>query len=178
MPEKMMTNKNECIELIEAQVRIFYFSLFVMLMVPTLAWFFPWIPHGETPAEFFQRSGSALLAIGLLAELSAVRVYGILNPSGIVGNDYLEAREKYRNYPARMTYTVLVVIAVGTIISGYGDLLYIDNSQHLEAHHQLDEKARRVAGFWSCGEWYVWPDHEDDFEDLANQLCDINQELN
>lgn len=119
-----MSNKPDYLGMVRTQVRLFYCCLVVMILVPIAAWFWPWLPEGETAASFFQRSGSALLAIGLLAELSAVRVYSILNPSGYVSLGFEDAGEKYGNYPARMTYAVLVAVAIGTIISGYGDLLH------------------------------------------------------
>lgn len=118
-----MSNKPDYLGMVRKQVWLFYCCLVVMILVPIGAWFSPWLPDGVTAASFFQRSGSALLAIGLIAELAAVRVYSILNPSGYVSMGYAEAGEKYGKYPARMTYAVLVAVALGTMISGYGDLL-------------------------------------------------------
>lgn len=117
-------SKPDYFGMIRTQVRFFWSWLLLMILVPVLAWFWPWLPEGETGASFFQRSGSVLLAFGLLAELSAVRVYSILNPSGYVASGFKEAGELYRKYPARMTYAVLVAVAIGTLISGYGDLLH------------------------------------------------------
>ena len=118
-----MSEKPDYIGMIRTQVRLFWAWLFLMVLVPIAAWFWPWVPEGETAASFFQRSGSVLLAIGLLAELAAVRVYSILNPSGYVTTGFKGAAERYGKYPARMTYAVLVAVALGTLISGYGDLL-------------------------------------------------------
>ncbi|SEN16988.1 hypothetical protein [Halomonas caseinilytica] len=119
-----MSSEIDYIGMVKKQVRLFYCCLAVMFLVPLGAWSSPWLPDEMTAASFFQRSGSALLAIGLIAELAAVRVYSILNPSGFVGKGYKEAKEKYGKYPARMTYAVLVAVALGTLISGYGDLFY------------------------------------------------------
>lgn len=119
-----MSKAPNYLEMIRKQVRLFCVWMFLMILVPIGALFSPWLPEGDSAADFFQRSGSALLAFGLLAELAAVRVYGILNPSGLVADGFSDVAKRYRNYPAGMTYIVLIAVALGTIISGYGDLLY------------------------------------------------------
>lgn len=121
--EIMMNNRPNYGGMVKRQIRLFYGWLILMVLVPIIAWLWPWLPDGETPSSFFQRSGSAILAFGLLAELSAVKVYTIFNPSGQYSREQVELEKEYGRYPSIMTYVVLIGIAIGTLISGYGDLL-------------------------------------------------------
>lgn len=109
---------------ITKQIRRFYLFQFFIALIPIAALLSPWLPDGESQASFFQRSGALMLAVGLLAEQYAVRVYSILNPSGFSTLNIEKARTSYGHYPYKMTAYVLMSLAVGTFINGYGELLF------------------------------------------------------
>ncbi len=99
------------------------FTVFACL-APLLAISIPYFPHTENAATWFQRSGSAVVALSIIAESSAISIYNELNPSGFVSIDFEKLEIKYNKLPKKYTKISLSLIALGTIIWGYGDLLF------------------------------------------------------
>ena len=117
-----MTNQN--IYEIALKKEFKYYCVFSVLafLTPLAALFIPWIPKDETLFTWFQRSGSAMVVFGLLAEARAVNCFFILNPSGLGEVSLIEVREKYLKYPSALNIVSFVIIALGTLIWGYGDI--------------------------------------------------------
>jgi hypothetical protein len=102
-----------------------YYAIFsaLALITPLIALFIPYMPENETLFTWFQRSGSAIVVFGLLAEARAVNCFFILNPAGFGDIGINEARAKYLKYPAALNISSFSIIALGTLIWGYGDIL-------------------------------------------------------
>jgi len=98
------------------------FSVFAIL-IPVLSLVVSWMPEGETAASWFQRSGSAMVIFSLLAETRAINLYNILNPSGFVEVGFDDAKEKYNKHHVAFHTSSFILIAIGTFIWGYGDIL-------------------------------------------------------
>lgn len=101
-----------------------YYAIFsaLALITPLIAFFVPYMPENETLFTWFQRSGSAVVVFGLLAEARAVNCFFILNPAGFAEIGINEARAKYLKHPTALNICSFVIIALGTLIWGYGDI--------------------------------------------------------
>jgi len=102
-----------------------YFVGFTVLAIasPIAAFFIPYIPEKETFITWFPRSGSVMVVFGLLAEARAINCFFILNPSGLLAmKGITEAREKYEKYPTVLNIISFAIVALGTLIWGYGDI--------------------------------------------------------
>ncbi|RTE67731.1 hypothetical protein EH243_01925 [Amphritea opalescens] len=101
-----------------------YYAIFSVLafISPLVALFIPYMPENESIFTWFQRSGSAMVVFGLLAEAKAINCFFILNPAGFAETGINEARAKYLKYPANLNIFSFLIIALGTLIWGYGDI--------------------------------------------------------
>ena len=102
------------------------FRLFSGLAVlsPLIALIVPWMPEEETLCSWFQRSGSIMVVFALLAETTALRFQKALFPKSAFSNKEVEAaRKTYWKHPAIMNSSAFLLIAIGTFIWGYGDIL-------------------------------------------------------
>ena len=102
---------------------LFILSLGAAVAAPLFALVIPFRPSNEMACTWFQRSGSLMVMLSLLAELSAVRIFNLLNPSGFVSVGFKEFENKYKNLPVKYSVLCLIAIGTGTVIWGYGDLL-------------------------------------------------------
>ncbi|MDC9724326.1 MAG: hypothetical protein PSN44_00185 [Gammaproteobacteria bacterium] len=119
-----MVQKNIYIPLLRKESTYFYIFTALAVLVPFAAVFIPWMPEHETIATWFQRSGSAIVVFALLAESRAINVYNILNPVGFPETDFDNARKQYNKHPAMFQISSFILIAIGTLIWGYGDILF------------------------------------------------------
>jgi hypothetical protein len=96
----------------------------VALLIPLLALITPvsWLPVKETLGTWIQRSGSCMAVFGLLAEARAVNCFFILHPRGLPSESINEAIKIYDKHPKRLNLISFLVIAMGTLIWGYGDI--------------------------------------------------------
>ncbi len=117
MPQRMyeVQFKKECI-------RFLIFTLLATL-APILALTIPWRPVDIELGNWFSRSGAAMVVLALLAEANAIKVFNIFNPSGFVETGFNEFHKEYFYWPSRLNKTAFTLIAIGTLIWGYGDLL-------------------------------------------------------
>ena len=78
---------------------------------------------GAPTSSVFQRSGSLVIVFSLVAEYYAVEIFNILKPSGgnFIDPSMFDAIKIYYRRPITMSRIVLIVIAIGTLICGYGD---------------------------------------------------------
>ena len=114
-------------KLIKQQKRIFLTFTILALLTPIIVITIPWLPEKENLAHWFQRSGSLVVILTLIAESSAIAIYNILNPSGFVGTSFAEVSKQYESLPKKYTKISLLLIGIGTFIWGYGDL-FIQNT--------------------------------------------------
>ena len=81
------------------------------------------IPEGEPFDMWFQRSGATMVVFAILAEARASQMYTALRPSGMVDKSFKEVKEKYWWQATAANSCALLLVAVGTVIWGYGDML-------------------------------------------------------
>lgn len=72
----------------------------------------------------FHRSGSVMISFAAIAEVFAVSIFNKLNPSGFVGAGFEEFHKRYSRLPVRYTFIALLIAIIGTLISGFGDLVF------------------------------------------------------
>ncbi len=108
--------------------RKLFFSLFLLILailVPVLNLCSPaWAPLTETNASWFQRSGSAVVIIAAFAEYLLFKTYDYISPSEaalFVPFDTPKWYKKIYNIASGVAHIVLIV---GTVIWGYGDVIY------------------------------------------------------
>jgi hypothetical protein len=96
------------------------------ILAPILVVTFPFHPESWVVPNAFSRSGAFVIAFSLVAEFYAIEIFNILKPAGggYVGTDRGSALNKYRSWPSSMSKVVLIIAAMGTLISSYGDLLF------------------------------------------------------
>lgn len=104
------------------RVRFFIFAI-AAICAPIAALVIPLRPEGITLDNWFSRSGAAMVVLALLAEANAFKIFNIFNPSGMVSIGFNEFHQKYWTWPARLNKAAFILIAIGTLIWGYGDLL-------------------------------------------------------
>lgn len=111
-------------ERIRAPRILFWIFIVMSIAVPVIGLAACFNLSSEAHSAWFQRSGSLVIACAVVAEYFAVSVFTTLNPNGFVSVGYKEFKEKYGALPARYTRIVLVLVVMGTLISGYGNLLF------------------------------------------------------
>lgn len=79
----------------------------------------------ETTAVWFQRSGSVMVALALLADIRVIKIDRLIiarDHSFLYTHIYIE--QKYNKKLNFVRYMSYLLVAIGTVIWGYGDLLY------------------------------------------------------
>ncbi len=110
---------------LKKETLLFWIFSLLAIAAPIGALFPMLTPTGEAPAIWFQRSGAMTVTFALLAEIFAIRFQKALFPKSAFGNTEAEkARPIYRKRPAIMNSSAFLLIASGTLIWGYGDLMY------------------------------------------------------
>ena len=109
----------------EEKIRKQFFScipLFILaILLPVAAWYSFLLPQGESPEDWFQRSGSLTVLFAVWMEYNLMKVNEDVNPSGSVFSQQDELSEKYKGMFKIAQYVVAVLAISGTIIWGYGD---------------------------------------------------------
>ena len=108
---------------IERNSRRFYIFTALSILTPIATYFIPLRPPDESLASWFQRSGAVMVVFALVAESNAISIFNILNPSGFVSEGFDEAEKQFKNRPVNFSKISFFIIAIGTLIWGYGDLL-------------------------------------------------------
>uniref|UniRef100_U1KRN0 Uncharacterized protein n=1 Tax=Pseudoalteromonas citrea DSM 8771 TaxID=1117314 RepID=U1KRN0_9GAMM len=88
-----------------------------------LGWFGVFKPNTEGLDVWFQRSGSITVVFALLCEFKLFPVNNSLYISRIHFNDFSQLKEKYGLLHNILSMIALILMILGTIIWGYGDLL-------------------------------------------------------
>ena len=122
-----MDNENFYISRIRKESIWFYAFTILAVLMSILSLVTPWFrPSSECISSWFQRSGAAMVVCSLLAESKAISIYNILNPSGFGSIDLNKAESQYKNRPALFNRVSFVIIAIGTLIWGYGVIYYFE----------------------------------------------------
>jgi hypothetical protein len=95
--------------------------IFMGLSFSLLSFFLPWRPEGETMGTWFQRSGSILVALSVLAEYKLIGINSSVNPgeNTTYGNSTTVLQVKLYKV---ISSIVFISAIIGTIIWGYGDI--------------------------------------------------------
>ncbi len=103
--------------------RLFYIFTLLTITAPFLSLIETLRPNSEEFHTWFQRSGSAMVVLALLAETHAYQMFDAFKPTGFVSNTYSSTKEKYYHQVKWYNLIAFVLLTFGTIIWGYGDLL-------------------------------------------------------
>jgi hypothetical protein len=96
------------------------------VVVPVLALFFPLPPvSGVDRPGWFGRSGAVTTVFAILAQVILIRAKLSITPAGFGWEGLQEQRDKFIPKFNSPELLILVVTVVGTLIWGYGDLLYL-----------------------------------------------------
>jgi hypothetical protein len=80
-------------------------------------------PQAEPPGQWFERSGAVMTVFAVLAQFKAVNIATMIE--GGMFEESREAYRKYKGYQAFASGLSLVLVVIGTVVWGYGDLLFI-----------------------------------------------------
>lgn len=121
----MSNIKNEIYEkpFNKERVRFFIFTI-LAVSAPFASIYIPWRPENIDLGNWFSRSGAAMVVLSLLAEANALKIFNIFHPSGFVDISFKDFEEKFNKWPALLNKIAFTLIAIGTLIWGYGDILF------------------------------------------------------
>ena len=113
----------------ERRVRRAIFWAFVLCLcavIPPLlslpGGFRPQMGQADTPGQWFERSGAVMTAFAVFAQFKAGGIAAMI-AGGTFGESW-EAYHKYKRSQAAVTVLSLVLVVIGTVIWGYGDLIF------------------------------------------------------
>lgn len=92
------------------------------LVFPYLAFAGYLKPENEQLNVWFQRSGSLMALLSLIAEYLISRLHGIIRPAGFSSRATEQIREKLEPPLMVLRYVGAAVAVGGTLIWGYGDI--------------------------------------------------------
>ncbi len=87
------------------------------------SYFAPYLPADETSATWFQRSGSLMVAIALIAEFYLVSIQDYFDHNNTAYMSPITLPKKYKTTHKCIIYLTMLYILIGTIIWGYGDAI-------------------------------------------------------
>ncbi|MDI4654241.1 MULTISPECIES: hypothetical protein [Pseudoalteromonas] len=102
--------------------RLFIIFAVISTIAPFLSLFEFLRPASETFATWFQRSGSIMVVVALLSEMHAYQMFDVFKPDGFVNTTYAETEKKYSPQVKLCNIVAFILIAIGTLIWGYGDI--------------------------------------------------------
>jgi hypothetical protein len=79
-------------------------------------------PPAEPPGQWFERSGAVMTVFAVFAQFKANSIATM-----IAGGTFGESWEAYRKYKGTLAWVAglsLVLVVLGTVVWGYGDLLF------------------------------------------------------
>ena len=76
----------------------------------------------DTPGQWFERSGAVMTAFAAFAQFKASSIATMIR-GGTFAESW-EAYHKYKRYQAGVATLSLVLVVIGTVVWGYGDLLF------------------------------------------------------
>ncbi len=79
---------------------------------------------GDEPKVWFQRSGSIMVVILLLAEYQVYKMVTDLRQGNMIPHSARRTQDKYRPYIPYLQYVAILATLLATIIWGYGDIVF------------------------------------------------------
>jgi hypothetical protein len=100
-------------------------SWLVIIVLAILTPFFllPLKPESETVGLWIQRSGTIIIALSLLAEIKALAAERLAMPANQFLYCNMQLKEKYSGRIKTINWITYIVIASGTAICGFGEIL-------------------------------------------------------
>ncbi|HEJ5942446.1 hypothetical protein ACPTK4_15610 [Pseudomonas aeruginosa] len=80
---------------------------------------------GGFSSAWIGRSGAVMAFLSYLAEMSAREMQSVLVPQGMIDLSFYEVRDKYSLEIKIYVYGAIVLVLLGALIWGFGDLLPI-----------------------------------------------------
>ncbi|WP_067048212.1 hypothetical protein [Moritella sp. JT01] len=96
-------------------------SLFASLLILWAGYRGFLMPEIDKPAIWFQRSGSVVILITVFAELFVIK-----RLRSISDGQEITARAKFKNYISITNIFDIAMSLIGTVVWGYGDLIYME----------------------------------------------------
>lgn len=103
---------------------IYILLIALAVIAPIAAYFKFLIPAAENPEVWFQRSGSISVLFAVWAEYELSKIGNLINLSGIASKDQVDLKNKYSIVSNLAKYLGVLVAIFGTLIWGYGDLIF------------------------------------------------------
>lgn len=82
------------------------------------------IPENESLGVWFQRCGALVVAMALLVETKNNLIAGYIYPTGFSSHEFVKLKKSFGFYFNFYKWCGFVLAITGTIIWGYGDLLF------------------------------------------------------
>jgi hypothetical protein len=79
--------------------------------------------QADTPGQWFERSGAVMTVFAVFAQFKAGSIATMI--AGGTFAESWEAYHKYKRYQAAVAVLSLVLVGIGTVVWGYGDLLFV-----------------------------------------------------
>ena len=102
--------------------RLFIIFAVISIIAPLLSLFDFLRPVSETFATWFQRSGSIMVVLAFISEMRSYQMFDVFKPAGFVSTTYAETEKKYSSQVTVCNIIAFILIAIGTLIWGYGDI--------------------------------------------------------
>lgn len=97
--------------------------LILIFCIPFMSVFFSnFIPNGETPGGWFQRSGSIMVALAVWSEIKNNVLSPYFDLQGLVSTDAITLQKDYEIYFLLIRWVGLIFAILGTLVWGYGDI--------------------------------------------------------
>lgn len=94
------------------------------ILTPLSAYFSLFIPINEQESIWFQRSGSITVLFAVWIEYNLSTVNEHINLSGIWTTEQANLSNKYKHVYKIFQYIGVLLAVAGTVIWGYGDVIY------------------------------------------------------
>ncbi|EPF9727977.1 hypothetical protein ACSWLQ_002265 [Vibrio fluvialis] len=104
--------------------------MFLALAIPTLFWF-GFLKGAVDASSWFQRSGSFMILFAVWAEFKLFKLGNNMNPRSEHGQSWDDIgnsdalHKEFGGYVATFKTIAAILAIFGTLICGYGDLVYI-----------------------------------------------------
>lgn len=98
--------------------------LMMTFILPILSFNGFMVPAGESNALWFQRSGSLMVICAVWVEFKLFRISGDIFLSGLWTSHEEVIAERYKTPFQAVKYIALAGAVLGTVIWGYGDILW------------------------------------------------------
>lgn len=98
--------------------------ILIAMCIPVIAYTGILKPNIDSIQIWFQRSGALIVFVSSVAEYHAFKMRNIFSPVKMAIEPKATIKIKYSEQAEKIIYFAAILIGCGTIIWGYGDLLY------------------------------------------------------